>query len=245
MKFSALTLFFSSQLLLATSMPLSANPATGLVSRNDAGGTSIGAVAGLDVEKRVPTEVVAAGKAKEKAKEEAKKGAKEGTEEEGAKEGEQELEGQFMVPLRLGGANVKQDILFPPGTNGRLEVEFQNAVGRTLTVTENRSPAAAPPGFVAVEPVSYRINLVEGAQGLTLSKVDYIINPGNTLDISKGQIGRLFTEINAFIIDPALGELEFEAEENELTLTVANMNGEFAIFVPQAAAAAPLAAAQE
>ncbi|KDN71683.1 hypothetical protein CSUB01_10916 [Colletotrichum sublineola] len=239
MKFSALTLFFSSQLLLATSMPLSANPATGLVSRNDAGGTSIGAVAGLDVEKRVPTEVVAAGKAKEEAKEEAKKGAKEGTEEEGAKEGEQELEGQFMVPLRLGGANVKQDILFPPG------VEFQNAVGRTLTVTENRSPAAAPPGFVAVEPVSYRINLVEGAQGLTLSKVDYIINPGNTLDISKGQIGRLFTEINAFIIDPALGELEFEAEENELTLTVANMNGEFAIFVPQAAAAAPPAAAQE
>ncbi|KAK1599304.1 uncharacterized protein LY79DRAFT_137901 [Colletotrichum navitas] len=232
MKFSTLALFFSSQLLLATSLPLSANPATSLVLRNDA------PVAGLGMAKRVPAEA-APGKAEEEAKEGAEKGA-----EEEAKEGEQELEGQFTVALRLGGANVKQDILFPPGTNGRLEVEFQNSVGRTLTVTENRSPAAAPPGFVAVEPVSYSINLAEGAQGLTLSKVDYIINPGNALDISKGQIGRLFKEINAFIIDPALGELEFEAEENELTLTVANMNGEFAIFVPQAAAAAPPAAAQ-
>ncbi|EFQ34250.1 hypothetical protein CGRA01v4_03929 [Colletotrichum graminicola] len=232
MKFSTLALFFSSQLLLATSLPLSANPATGLVSRND------GPVAGLSMTKRVSAEA-AAGKAKEGAKEGAEKGA-----EEEAKEGEQELEGQFTVPLRLGGANVKQDVLFPPGTNGRLEVEFQNSVGRTLTVTENRSPAAAPPGFVAVEPVSYSINLAEGAQGLTLSKVDYILNPGNALDIKKGQVGRLFKEINAFIIDPALGELEFEAEENELTLTVANMNGEFAIFIPQAAAAAPPAAAE-
>ncbi|KAK2023904.1 hypothetical protein LX32DRAFT_599792 [Colletotrichum zoysiae] len=245
MKFSTLALFFSSQLLLVTSLPLSADAATGLASRND------GPFADSVVAKRVPAEA-AAGKAKEEgAKKEAKEGTKEGAEEgakEGAegeaKEGEQELEGQFTVPMRLGGANVKQDILFPPGTNGRLEVEFSNSVGRTLTVTENRSPAAAPPGFVAVEPVSYSINLAEGAQGLTLSKVDYIINPGNALDISKGQIGRLFKEINAFIIDPALGELEFEAEENELTLTVANMNGEFAVFVPQDAAAAPPAAAQ-
>ncbi|KAK1996328.1 hypothetical protein LX36DRAFT_580623 [Colletotrichum falcatum] len=235
MKISAVTLFFSSQLvLLATSLPLSADPAPGLVSRNDA--------AGLDtMAKRVPA-VAAASKADQGAEERAGEGAGESAEEEAEEEGEQELEGQFTVPLRLGGANVKQDILFPPGTNGRLEVEFQNSVGRTLTVTENRSPAAAPPGFIAVEPVSYIINLAEGAQGLTLSKVDYIINPGNALDVSKGQIGRLFKEINAFIIDPALGELEFEAEENELTLTVANMNGEFAVFIPQAAAAAPPAA---
>lgn len=63
------------------------------------------------------------------------------------------------------------------------------------------------------------------------------------LDISKGQVGRLFPELNAFIIDPALGELEFEAEENELTLKVANMNGEFAIFLPQAKAGAAADAA--
>ncbi|KAI8316800.1 hypothetical protein K4K61_000078 [Colletotrichum sp. SAR11_59] len=118
--------------------------------------------------------------------------------------------------------------------NGRFEVEFQNAIGRTLTVTENRAPAPPPAGFTAVEAVSFKVNLAEGAQGMTLSKIDYILNPGNKLDISKGQIGRLFPEANAFIINPALGELEFEAEENELTLKVANMNGEFAVFLPQA-----------
>ncbi|KAK1637649.1 hypothetical protein BDP81DRAFT_318040, partial [Colletotrichum phormii] len=114
--------------------------------------------------------------------------------------------------------------------------------GRTLTVTENRSPAPPPAGFTAIEAVSYKVSLAEGAQGVTLSKIDYILNPGNTLDISKGQVGRLFPELNAFIIDPALGELEFEAEENELTLKVANMNGEFAFFLPQAGAAAGAAA---
>lgn len=35
-------------------------------------------------------------------------------------------------------------------------------------------------------------------------------------------------------MDPAIGELEFEAEENELTLTVDNMSGEWGIFIPQA-----------
>ncbi|GKT41059.1 uncharacterized protein ColSpa_01240 [Colletotrichum spaethianum] len=208
MKFSTFTLF-SSQVLLAASLPLSASPATGIVSRNEDALNS--AVKDLGITKRLPAEAAAG------------EGAAGGAEGGGAKEGEageKEIEGQFIVPK-----------------NGRFEVEFQNAVGRTLTVTENRSPAAPPPGFTAVEPVSYQISLAEGAQGVKLSKVDYIINPGNALDISKGQIGRLFPEINAFIIDPALGELEFEAEENELTLTVANMNGEFAVFLPQAAAA--------
>uniref|UniRef100_L2FP98 Accumulation-associated protein n=1 Tax=Colletotrichum fructicola (strain Nara gc5) TaxID=1213859 RepID=L2FP98_COLFN len=162
-------------------------------------------------------------------------GGEAGAEGEGEKkENEKEIEGAFNVPVRLGGAGVKQDVLFPPGKNGRFEVEFQNAIGRTLTVTENRAPAPPPAGFTAVEAVSFKVNLAEGAQGMTLSKIDYILNPGNKLDISKGQIGRLFPEANAFIINPALGELEFEAEENELTLKVANMNGEFAVFLPQA-----------
>lgn len=40
-----------------------------------------------------------------------------------------------------------------------------------------------------------------------------------------------------------MGELEFEADEKELSLKVANMNGEFGIFLPNAAAAAGGAAA--
>lgn len=55
------------------------------------------------------------------------------------------------------------------------------------------------------------------------------------LDISQGQIGRFCAEAGVFVIDPALGELEFELEENELTLTVNSLNGEWAAFVPVAA----------
>lgn len=60
--------------------------------------------------------------------------------------------------------------------NGVFEIEFQNADARTLTVTQNTNPAAPPPGFVAVEPVSFIVNLAEGAEGVTLQKVDYILN---------------------------------------------------------------------
>ena len=63
--------------------------------------------------------------------------------------------------------------------NGIFEVEFQNQQGRQLRVTENRNPAAAPKGFTALEPVSYIVELGGGAaaaQGLTLSKIDYIRN---------------------------------------------------------------------
>ncbi|KPM40133.1 hypothetical protein AK830_g6409 [Neonectria ditissima] len=148
-----------------------------------------------------------------------------------------EKEGLFGEAVALDGGDIKQDVLFPPGENGVLEVEFQNAEGRTLTVVENAAPAAPPAGFVALESKSYIIELAEGADGLTLSKVDYILTEGNALDISQGQIGRFCTEAGAFVIDPAVGELEFEVEENELTLTVANMNGEWGIFLPDAAAA--------
>ena len=63
--------------------------------------------------------------------------------------------------------------------NGALEVEFQNQQARQLRVTENRTPAAAPKGFTALEPVSYIVELAGGAaaaQGLTLQKIDYIRN---------------------------------------------------------------------
>ncbi|KAI8293821.1 hypothetical protein K4K56_003776 [Colletotrichum sp. SAR 10_98] len=218
---------FSTQLLVATSLPISTTSTTGILSRGEA------ATEG-SLLRRIP----AAGSA-ESPKGAAENGTAAGGEaraggEGEKKENEKEIEGAFNVPVRLGGAGVKQDVLFPPGKNGRFEVEFQNAIGRTLTVTENRAPAPPPAGFTAVEAVSFKVNLAEGAQGMTLSKIDYILNPGNKLDISKGQIGRLFPEANAFIINPALGELEFEAEENELTLKVANMNGEFAVFLPQA-----------
>ncbi|KAJ3459823.1 hypothetical protein MRS44_015896 [Fusarium solani] len=144
-------------------------------------------------------------------------------------------EGEFDVPIVLPGGS-KVDTLYPPGQNGVFEIEFQNAEDRTLTVTQNPSPAAPPAGFRAVEPVSFIVNLAEGTEGLTLQKVDYILNANSTLDISTGAIGRFCTEAGAFVIDPAVGELEFEVEENELLIKVDNMNGEWGIFIPDAAA---------
>ena len=58
-----------------------------------------------------------------------------------------------------------------------LEIEFSNTDGRTLTVKENKTPAAPPAGFTALEPSSYQVQLSGGsADGLTLSKVDFIRN---------------------------------------------------------------------
>ncbi|KAK4039351.1 hypothetical protein C8A01DRAFT_47143 [Parachaetomium inaequale] len=155
-----------------------------------------------------------------------------------AAENEVEQEAQFNTVVELGGGDIKTDTLFPAGTNGVLEIEFQNPEGRQLRVTENPAPAAAPAGFVALEPVSYIVELGGGAaaaQGLTLQKIDYIRNANSTLDISTGQVARFCTEANAFVFGE--GELEFEVEENELTLSVTNMVGEWAFFLPEAAAA--------
>lgn len=52
------------------------------------------------------------------------------------------------------------------------------------------------------------------------------------MDISQGQVGRLCTETNTFVVGAGVGELEFEADENELTLTVDDLVGEWAFFVP-------------
>lgn len=69
--------------------------------------------------------------------------------------------------------------------------------------------------------------------------------PKGTLDISKGVLGRLCTETKTFVVGAAVGETEFEADENELTTLVDNIVGEFAMFLPDAAAATGGAAAAE
>jgi len=154
---------------------------------------------------------------------------------EAGKENEVNLTGAFGQVIDLGGGDVKTDTLFPPGLNGAFEVEFQNQQARQLRVTENKTPAAAPAGFSALEPVSYIVEVAGGTANLTLQKIDYILTAGNTLDISQGRVGKLCTDTKTFILE-GVGELEFEADENELTLTVDNLVGEWSIFVPNAAA---------
>ena len=49
-------------------------------------------------------------------------------------------------------------------------------------MTENKLPAAPPTGFVALETVSYKIELAGGsAEGLTLQKIDYIFDGASML----------------------------------------------------------------
>lgn len=65
---------------------------------------------------------------------------------------------------------------------------------------------------------------------------DEILGPNLAgVDISKSQVGKLCTETNTFVIDPALGELEFEADEGEISLSTKSINGEWGIFIPDAA----------
>jgi len=44
---------------------------------------------------------------------------------------------------------------------------------------ENAKPGNAPVGFDFLEPVSYQIAINGGTRGLTLQKVDYILNAGS------------------------------------------------------------------
>ncbi|KAF4623788.1 hypothetical protein D9613_001384 [Agrocybe pediades] len=159
------------------------------------------------------------------------------TEEEG---NELNINGAFATPVALGGGDVKTDVVFTKGVVGSLEIEFQDDKANTLTVTENKTPGKAPAGFTLLDPLTYRIELKDGADGLTLQKVDYIFDPNSAalkdVDISKAVFGKLCTDTNTFVIDDALGELEFEDDENEITLTVKSMIGEWGVFIPSAAA---------
>ena len=131
-------------------------------------------------------------------------------------------------------------------TNGVFEIEFSNPTPRQLRVTENKSPASPPPGFKAVEPVSYKVEMGGGSgKGLTLSKIDYIRNADSTVDMSQVKLGKLCTETNSFVIGDGIGETEFEVEENEIATKVVDLVGEYAVFVPDGEGAAPEAGAPE
>ncbi|KAL6703974.1 hypothetical protein ACN47E_008912 [Coniothyrium glycines] len=165
---------------------------------------------------------------------------------EAAAENEVEIQSLFNTATAVQGGDLKQDLVFTPSTVGKFEYEFQSATADEVTVTENTSPAAPPTGFEAIEPNSYVVALSQSkGAGLTLSKIDYIFDVASAglagKDITKAQVGRLCSETNAFVISQTLGELEFELEENEVTLNL-NKNvtaqGEWGIFLPVAAAAA-------
>ncbi|KAG4439910.1 hypothetical protein IFR05_004585 [Cadophora sp. M221] len=160
--------------------------------------------------------------------------------------GEKELAGVFGTAVALEGGDIKQDVVFTASAIGKFEFEFQGKAADALTVTENKTPAAPPAGFVAVEPSSFQVALgVSKGAGLTLSKIDYIFDGTNAalaaMDLTQAKVGKLCADTGSFVIEETLGELEFEAEENEVTLNLnkaVTSEGEWGIFLPAAAAGA-------
>ncbi|KAJ3571436.1 hypothetical protein NPX13_g5380 [Xylaria arbuscula] len=168
----------------------------------------------------------------------AKRTPQEGEEGEEEDEDEVDIAGTLDTPVALVGGDIKQDVTFPASI-GEFEVEFQAQTARTLTVSENKTPAAAPAGFTALEPSSFKVSLAEGGDAFTLGQIDFIFDITNAaltgVDLSTSRVGKLDAATNAFIVDDSLGEVEFEADENEIVLKVQDLSGEFGIFVPQAA----------
>jgi hypothetical protein len=67
--------------------------------------------------------------------------------------------------------------LTPIQTVGAFEFEFQSATADTVTVTENKTPAAPPTGFELLETSSYQVALATSkGVGLTLSKIDFVFD---------------------------------------------------------------------
>lgn len=91
-----------------------------------------------------------------------------------------------------------------------------------------------------VDPLTFTISTATPPAAGDIHQVDYIFGEAssNAVDVSQSTIGKLDTTTGQFVTE-GLGELEFEAEENEVALKVADMNGEWAVFVPTSAVKAP------
>lgn len=101
---------------------------------------------------------------------------------------------------------------------------------------------APPTGLMYVDPLTFTISTATPPVTGDIHQVDYIFGEAssNAVDVSQSVIGKLDTATNQFVT-ANLGELEFEADENEVALKVTDMNGEWAIFVPTTAVKAAAA----
>lgn len=90
-----------------------------------------------------------------------------------------------------------------------------------------------PEGLMYVDPLTFTISTATPPEAGDIHQVDYIFAEAssNAVDVSQSVLGKLDAATNQFVTE-GLGELEFEAEENEIALKVADMNGEWAVFVP-------------
>ncbi|PPQ78284.1 LOW QUALITY PROTEIN: hypothetical protein CVT25_011743 [Psilocybe cyanescens] len=154
---------------------------------------------------------------------------------------ETEVEGAFDTAITTPAGNRKTDIIYPAqNAAGVFEVEINATLANAVTVKVNKTPVAPPKGFLFVDPVTYQISTASKTGANDLVKVDYFYTDAviAAADIKQGVIGKLDPTTNQFITDLAVlnAEFEVEEEEKEWTLTVPDLNGEWAILIPEAAA---------
>lgn len=97
-----------------------------------------------------------------------------------------------------------------------------------------------PAGMMFVDPMTFAVKTEAPPSAGDILKIDYIFTAGSRelVDASKVVIGKLDAATNQFVTT-GLGEFEFEDDENEWSLTVKDVNGEWAVLVPTAALKPP------
>ncbi|KAK8040958.1 hypothetical protein PG994_013965 [Apiospora phragmitis] len=97
--------------------------------------------------------------------------------------------------------------------------------------------ALAPPaGLMYVDPLTFSVRTANPPAPGDTSKLDYKFTEGikAAIDPAKAVTGKLDATTNRWVTT-GLGEFEFEADENEWSLKVADVNGVWDLFVLQTA----------
>ncbi|KAK8001605.1 hypothetical protein PG991_013827 [Apiospora marii] len=149
--------------------------------------------------------------------------------------------GQIEVAAAFGTANIVNanaftNLNFPVNAAGSLEVELNGTVANKVVVAPIMATLPPPAGHLYVDLLTFSVQTATPpAQGDT-SKLDYKFTDGikSVIDPTKAVTGRLDAATNQWVTT-GLGEFEFEADENEWSLKVADVNGVWGFFVPQAA----------
>lgn len=127
-------------------------------------------------------------------------------------------------------------MIYKPQAAGSLEVELNGTSANQVVVAPIMATLPPPAGHMYVDPLTFSVKTAKPPAAGDTNKLDYIFTEGikAAIDPSKGLPGKLDTATNTWVIT-GLGEFEFEQDENEWSLKVADVNGVWALFVPQAA----------
>ncbi|ETS86901.1 hypothetical protein PFICI_00729 [Pestalotiopsis fici W106-1] len=156
------------------------------------------------------------------------------------KEGVVRTVGVFGSANPVQGGNLFTKMKLPANAAGAIEAEYNGTAANTITVAPKMASIAPPAGLMYVDPLTFTIATATPPAAGDIHQVDYIFGEAssNAVDVSQATVGKFDAATGQFVTE-GLGELEFEAEENEVALKVADMNGEWAIFVPTSAVKAP------